>query len=88
MYVVYIIYIHVCYIYQYTFQEFAQSPGGIIFRLKVLTGRSVVSFSAFPTEQEVILGPNTSFIVFQAATLENDGFYYVTLQERIGKYIF
>ena len=40
-------------------------------------------YSAYPEEKEVLLSPNSKFIVTRASTLEADGFYYVDLLERI-----
>ena len=43
--------------------------------------RSVVDYSAFEEEQEVLLSPNSKFIVTSPSTLI-DGYYYVDLLEK------
>ena len=56
---------------------------GIIFRIKVSTGRSIINYSSFPDEEEILLSPNWRAFVFSECHLENDGYYYVDLVERI-----
>ena len=45
--------------------EFAskEGPGGVVFRIRSLTGRYVKWYSSMPREGEVILSPNSSFTV-------------------------
>ncbi len=66
-------------------KSFAQQDGtgGIIFRIKILTGRSIKDYSAIPTEDEVLLSPNIKLIVTAAVHTEDDGLHYVDLQEQI-----
>ena len=47
--------------------EFAlkEGPGGVIFRIRSLTGRYVKWYSSMPREGEVIFSPNSSFTVWQ-----------------------
>ena len=66
-----------------TAKQFA-GAGGIIFRVNVVTGRSVVAYSAVPREDEIILSPNSRFVVTRACELEGDGFHYVHMQQRAG----
>ena len=56
---------------------------GIIFRIKVISGRSVVNYSSFPNEEEILLSPNWRAFVFSECHPEKDGFYYVDLVERV-----
>jgi hypothetical protein len=63
-------------------KSFAKAQGGIIFRINVLSGRSIRAYSALPREDEILLGPNSNFLVTSECLMDVDGYYYVTLQER------
>lgn len=63
-------------------KSFAQQ-GGIIFRIKILTGRSIKHYSAIPSEDEVLLSPNIKLIVTSSVHKEDDGYHYVDLQEQV-----
>ena len=73
-----------CALHLETAKQFAQRHGGIIFRIKILSARDLRAYSAFPQEQEVLLSPNVKLVVIGTCTLEQDGYYYVDLQERRG----
>jgi hypothetical protein len=63
--------------------DFAK-PNGIIFRIKVQSGRSIVHYASFPDEEEILLSPNVSLIVYQELSLENfdsSSYYFVDLVE-------
>lgn len=67
-------------------QDFAskEGPGGIIFRIKCIQGRSVAPYSAIPTEDEVILSPNCKLTV--VGELHPEGAWgYVDLVENRGE---
>lgn len=57
-------------------KEFAFGRGVVVLCIEVRTGRSVFQYSAFPTEQEVLLFPNTCLVVTQVPTLNADGYYH------------
>lgn len=63
-------------------KSFAQATGGIIFRIRILTGRSIKHYSAIPSEDEILLSPNCRLVVTSTLKLEDDGFYYLDLLER------
>ena len=63
-------------------QKFAMK-NGIIFRIIVTSGRSLVNYSSFPDEEEILLSPNWRAFVSSECHLENDDFYYVDLIERV-----
>jgi hypothetical protein len=64
-------------------KQFAEGPGGIIFRIEVLYGRSVAAYSAIPDEAEILLSPNTRLVVTGECTLDpSDGYYYIDMVER------
>lgn len=72
-------------------REFAEAPGGVIFRLTLLNGgRCSRAYSAFPTEDEVLVSPNARFIVTAECRVDlADGYYYVDMLERTGDgYVF
>ncbi len=57
------------------------SVEGIVYRIKVRTGRSVNAYSALPEEGEVLLSPNTRFLVASECQQATDGYHYVDLIE-------
>lgn len=64
-------------------KSFAGGCGGIIFRIKVVNGRSIAAYSAIPDENEILLSLNTEFVVTGECTLDRtDGYYYVDMIER------
>eukprot|EP01004_Peranema_trichophorum_P006441 NODE_525_length_2637_cov_27.056881_g449_i0.p1 GENE.NODE_525_length_2637_cov_27.056881_g449_i0~~NODE_525_length_2637_cov_27.056881_g449_i0.p1 ORF type:complete len:615 (-),score=109.69 NODE_525_length_2637_cov_27.056881_g449_i0:166-2010(-) len=44
--------------------------GGIIFRVKCRNGRSINKYSMYPTEDEILVSPNSKFIVYEEAHTE------------------
>jgi len=62
-------------------QQFAQGQNGVIFRIDILYGRSVVNYSALPDEAEIVLSPNTKLAVTSELALAPDGFYYIDMIE-------
>jgi hypothetical protein len=55
---------------------------GIIFEIEVESGRSVIHYSAFPTEDEVLLSPNFHMVVRESFVWrEDEGYFYVYLKE-------
>eukprot|EP01106_Pelomyxa_sp_JSP_P015451 TRINITY_DN533_c0_g1_i11.p1 TRINITY_DN533_c0_g1~~TRINITY_DN533_c0_g1_i11.p1 ORF type:complete len:107 (+),score=23.08 TRINITY_DN533_c0_g1_i11:631-951(+) len=63
-------------------KQFA-SNGGVIFRLQVHSGRDIKEFSLIPIEEEVLLSPNSVFVVTKEAHKEKDhpGFSFINLLE-------
>ena len=66
-------------------KEFAHGKGGIIFSIGVVTGRQVSAYSAFKRENEILLGPNTRLVVTSDLIQNSDGFFDISLQQRVGK---
>jgi len=56
---------------------------GIVFRMKVTSGKQLSEISFFPNETEVLLSPDTRFFVSRKAYVE-DGCTYVDLIEQQG----
>jgi hypothetical protein len=56
--------------------------GGIIFSIKCQTGRCVSDYSHFRDEAEIVLSPNSRFVVVSECSLESDGYYKIELVER------
>jgi len=64
-----------------TAKDFAKE-GGIIFVIKVHSGKSISSYSMLPREEEILLHPNMKFKVIEAIHHnKEDNFYYLTLEE-------
>ena len=61
--------------------------GGIIFRIRCQTGRSIQAYSSFPQEDEVLLSPNCRLTVTEKLHLEVDGYHYVDFVENIGNFV-
>ena len=61
-------------------KRFTEEDGGIIFRIKCQTGRSIRSYSSFPQEDEVLLSPNCSLTVTKELHLK-DGYYQLNFVE-------
>jgi len=59
---------------------FAQK-GGIIFRITIHNGRRIGDYSGFPVEDEVLMSPNSRFIVTAGCHEEPDGYFYVDMLE-------
>jgi len=53
--------------------------GGVIFKIRVIHGKELGSYSVFPHEQEVLLFANCSFLVLRC--FSDGGFYWVELQQ-------
>lgn len=64
-------------------KRFARGAGGIIICVTTQTGRELGLYSAFRGEREVVLSPNSKFVVSKACSLDTDGYYYVDLIEVI-----
>ena len=72
-----------------TAKQFAQGPGGIIFRVKILNGRSVSLYSCIMNEEEVLLSPNSVFFVTAECHPSEDGYMFVDMIEVRGEgYVF
>jgi len=66
--------------------SFTDREKGIIFRLKVTTGKDVKDFSFFAAEEEeVLLSPQTRFVVTSEPYVNpDDGYWYLDLLEQTG----
>ena len=64
-------------------KSFAEGAGGIILRVTLVDGRRIKEYSAVGTEDEILVRPNTKFIVSQGCRLLTEGalsgFYCVDL---------
>mmetsp|Transcript_158771 Transcript_158771/g.280492 ORF Transcript_158771/g.280492 Transcript_158771/m.280492 type:complete len:854 (+) Transcript_158771:111-2672(+) len=56
---------------------------GVIFKIKVFTGKDICKFSFFAAENEILLSPNHKFIVTESA-YEDKGYTFVDLLESRG----
>ena len=55
----------------------------------VCSRRSLVGYSQYPNEEEVLLSPNTKLTVTGECRMEADGYYRVDLMElKDAKYVF
>jgi len=66
--------------------EFARD-GGVVFCMKVIYGRDISMYSLFPEEEEIVLSPNSKFVVSKAVYLRN-GIHFVEMEETQEAYIF
>ena len=75
-----------------TAEVFAAGSRGFIFRVTVLEGRIIKAYSAIQVEDEVLLKPNTKFVVSRPCYRETNGeftgFYVVEMLAVAGKFIF
>ncbi len=62
-------------------RQFVKKDEGVIFRIKVVTGRDIGAYSYFPKESEVLLSPNTQFTVTSDVYKDELGFTCVDLAE-------
>ena len=67
-----------------TVKGFAERRG-IVFVIDVVNGQDITYYSAYQGEGEILLSPNSRFLVTSEATLNEDGFYYVQLHQRSGE---
>ena len=65
-------------------KPFVQKECGVIFKIQVLTGRDIGPHSYFPKENEILLSPNTEFVVTSKPYKDEDGYTYVDLAETKG----
>jgi hypothetical protein len=64
-------------------KTFAKGHGGIIFRIRTLSGRRISCYSQFQNEEEIVISPNAQFVVTSECNLNNeDGYHYVDLMEK------
>ena len=63
---------------------FTDKHKGVIFKIDLLTGRSVNDYSFFPAEDEILLTPNHRFTV-TSKPYELDGYTMVDLCETQGE---
>jgi len=65
-------------------KEFAGKTG-VIMKISILNGKSIVNYSAFPIEDEILLSPNLKLFVSEELYQGDDGYNYIDLiQEKIG----
>ncbi len=62
-------------------RPFVKKDEGVIFKIRVTTGRDIGAYSYFPKESEVLLTPNTRFTVTSAVYEDEAGFTCVDLAE-------
>jgi hypothetical protein len=70
-------------------REFA-GPEGVIFRVQIHDGRCVKDFSFLPNEDEILLSPNSKFVVTASLVADPDGmgFLFVDLTQILADYVF
>ena len=73
-----------------TTTDFAAAKGfvtdraaGVIFKIAISSGRDINAYSFFPQEGEVLLSPNSRFVV-SSLPYERDGYTIVDLVEQHG----
>ena len=72
-----------------TAKQFALGPGGTIFRLNILNGRRCSLYSYSMSEDEVLLSPNSVFVVTAECRQDEDGYVLVDMVEIRGEgYVF
>lgn len=65
-------------------RNFTSAEDGVIFKLSVKTGKRIAPYSYFPSEEEVLLSPQTRFVVSSAPYVAADGYTYLDLVETQG----
>jgi len=60
----------------------AKWPDGIIFEINMRTGRSLLNYSLTHSEDEVLISPNSRFIVVCSVEKRSDGFHYLMISEQ------
>jgi hypothetical protein len=63
-------------------KQFAQGPGGVIFRIRTHSGRRIRNYSQFQSEEEIMISPNARFMVTSESPTDEDGYYVVDLMEK------
>ena len=61
-----------------------KDEGGVVFKIKVVTGRDIGRYSFFPKESEILLSPNTQFVVTSDVYEDDKGYTCVDLAETAG----
>jgi len=64
-------------------KKFANGPGGVLFVIRCVNGRSIAPYSAHP-EEEVLLSPNSRFTVLVGPTEGEDGLKVIEMQQCTG----
>jgi len=59
---------------------------GVVFRIKINSGKSISALSVIGSENEVMLPPNACLVVTNPVHTETDGVQYVDLLEVAGKF--
>ncbi len=62
---------------------FTDRAAGVIFKIAISSGRDINAYSFFPQEGEVLLSPNSRFVV-SSLPYEKDGYTVVDLVEQHG----
>eukprot|EP00750_Incisomonas_marina_P008966 INCI15754.1.p1 GENE.INCI15754.1~~INCI15754.1.p1 ORF type:complete len:442 (-),score=58.49 INCI15754.1:129-1454(-) len=65
-------------------KEFVEKKTGVIFKIGVTSGRDIGRYSFFPSESEILLSPNTRFVVTRELYKDSDGYSMVDLAESEG----
>lgn len=64
-------------------KAFVRETAGVIYCMHVKSGRNISEFSSFPSEEEILLLPNTRFHVVKELHKGDDGNNYVELAESV-----
>jgi len=57
------------------------NPGGIIFVINISSGKNIRDYSVIQNEDEILLTPNSKFIVSKPLEMRQDGYGYVELNQ-------
>lgn len=60
---------------------FVNRKQGVLFKLRVFSGRDISAYSFFPTEDEILLSPNSRFVVTSEMYKDEDGYCVLDLAE-------
>ena len=68
-------------------RAFASAAEGVIFRIRVLSGKDIGTVSFYPTENEVLLGPSHKFLVTsETGGYQEGGYTMVELMQQSGEW--
>jgi hypothetical protein len=65
-------------------KRFVDKSVGVLFKLRVVSGRDIAAYSYFPKESEILLSPNTRLTVTSELYVDEDGFACMDLTETAG----
>ena len=66
------------------FACFPSHRHGVIFKLTLVSGKVIQPYSYFESEEEVLVSPQSRFVVSSAPYVGTDGYAYVDMVEQNG----